>query len=722
MAERIYLNKFYLIQRLNEKYRFTPEDYDYKQVNEIIYNEKSHFVATFKENLIVDDCSEFLKRFYMRKECLDRLPKITSFYEAYTKIFPNYTAIKESKFLYQNIRKKQMLINKENNDADGETLKAEVDEPVFNSEIKASIHKIKPFISNSALENSDVSIYRIVNSIVGGRNSRMVEPYSGSKDLNLKSSSNISLLTLRNDSIDCISTPKKSSKILNFHNLKVRKKKFEMIKPKIDPKQIAQPPSHSLHPTPTPNQNQQSKINYVSLISESLKDLYGSLTSTPLNNKNKKEISGGISNAQSNSNHPQTAKASNMLNTTPFTKSTTHKNLDLKSSNHKQTQENALSNFNELTNPMFLAKLGSQEKNVIIINSDIQHNDHKGNSVKGHSKGSLSCKILDKKIICNYPNIIIPNATTVFSINNNIYTSAEPMPNDTNVKIEDGQKSFSIEKKTSHKQIKSNPKNLRLDKNFISNTEVDIVNCGQVIRSTKSHSGQAAKPNHMIPKCEIKDMVEKIIVYSTKNKVNSSHKGMFCGSTPKEKVMTPLARSKLKVPVHPNPKISTNDPNKYFTPKNKRMNINIDKAVGCTNNLTSHFLVQSRECINQIYNSEAKTTHLETSECMNFFNNSIEKNKENPNSKAGVITSSNKTNESRFSKVSPSNKIIEKFNFRSPASQISTFLNIKQSKPSENNPTQVLKSVISSKKENQNTSTSNPKFKQSNSVRIIFII
>ena len=102
------LKPAYLIGRLKDKYRFEPQDYDYKMINEIIYNDKSHFVALFKEYLILDDNSEFLKRFYSKQECQERVPKITSFYESYTKIFANYTAIKESKFLYENIRKKQI--------------------------------------------------------------------------------------------------------------------------------------------------------------------------------------------------------------------------------------------------------------------------------------------------------------------------------------------------------------------------------------------------------------------------------------------------------------------------------------------------------------------------------------------------------------------------------------------------------------------------------------
>ena len=38
--------------------------HDVKMINDIIYNEKTHYVELFKENLIYEDINEFLKRFY----------------------------------------------------------------------------------------------------------------------------------------------------------------------------------------------------------------------------------------------------------------------------------------------------------------------------------------------------------------------------------------------------------------------------------------------------------------------------------------------------------------------------------------------------------------------------------------------------------------------------------------------------------------------------------
>lgn len=66
---------------LNQKYGTTIESYNVKIINEVIYNEYSRIVAVFKDFLIFDDVSEFLKRSYTVPESLLRLPKMFEFYE-----------------------------------------------------------------------------------------------------------------------------------------------------------------------------------------------------------------------------------------------------------------------------------------------------------------------------------------------------------------------------------------------------------------------------------------------------------------------------------------------------------------------------------------------------------------------------------------------------------------------------------------------------------------
>ena len=88
-----------------------PLNYNINIIDNIIYNEKSHIVAKFKDRLIIDDTGEFLKRYYKKKESEIRLPKFYEYYDLYSKIFPNYTTFYEGKYLYQNIQRKQRMID-----------------------------------------------------------------------------------------------------------------------------------------------------------------------------------------------------------------------------------------------------------------------------------------------------------------------------------------------------------------------------------------------------------------------------------------------------------------------------------------------------------------------------------------------------------------------------------------------------------------------------------
>lgn len=44
----------------------SQEYYNSKVSSDIMYNEQRHIVSVFKEYLIYDDFSEYLKRFYLR--------------------------------------------------------------------------------------------------------------------------------------------------------------------------------------------------------------------------------------------------------------------------------------------------------------------------------------------------------------------------------------------------------------------------------------------------------------------------------------------------------------------------------------------------------------------------------------------------------------------------------------------------------------------------------
>ena len=86
----------------------SKEYYNTKIINDIIYNEQTNIVSVFKDYLIFDDVSEFLKRYYKKNESISRLPKVITFYDTYSKVFPNYVCLPESKYMFKNIERKQL--------------------------------------------------------------------------------------------------------------------------------------------------------------------------------------------------------------------------------------------------------------------------------------------------------------------------------------------------------------------------------------------------------------------------------------------------------------------------------------------------------------------------------------------------------------------------------------------------------------------------------------
>lgn len=151
--------------------KYTSEEYDQNQIqiNYLVFNEKCRVVAIFKDYLVLDDTTEFLRRFYNRKESAKKLNVIFNFYSTYSKIFPNYMILPESEYLYKNIRKKQKMIDafneiKKEEEENKKRLeigininkdKIQVKNIVFSKEIEESINKYQPSCSISIYQNFD---------------------------------------------------------------------------------------------------------------------------------------------------------------------------------------------------------------------------------------------------------------------------------------------------------------------------------------------------------------------------------------------------------------------------------------------------------------------------------------------------------------------------------------------------------------------------------------
>ena len=157
-------------QNLSKKYQQLSQKYNSNIIDNIIYNERSHIVALFKDRLIQDDNGEFLKRYYQLNEAIIRLPKFFEYYNLYSKIFPNYTSLEEGKYFYQNIQKKQKMIDiQEKNNI--EKLEKENSKIFVNENI----------IINNNNQNKDIKekdyVFStdVINSILNGTNMEFID-------------------------------------------------------------------------------------------------------------------------------------------------------------------------------------------------------------------------------------------------------------------------------------------------------------------------------------------------------------------------------------------------------------------------------------------------------------------------------------------------------------------------------------------------------------------
>ena len=160
------LNKTKLIlKKLANKYKRGPEFYYKKIISDIIDNEPSHLVASFKEYLIYGDFSEFLKGYFNLNEIIKFLPLIFEYYHSSTVIYPNYVTFEEKKYIYKNIKKKQKIINIQQE-------QEELDEKINKKKLEKEKQKNNDIISYESdnTNKSDILTPHVINSILNQTN------------------------------------------------------------------------------------------------------------------------------------------------------------------------------------------------------------------------------------------------------------------------------------------------------------------------------------------------------------------------------------------------------------------------------------------------------------------------------------------------------------------------------------------------------------------------
>ena len=176
--------------KLYNKY-YLENIYDLYSINNILYNNKSLIVAKFKDFLLYEDSSEFLKRFYRLEEIGPRLKKLYNYFHKYMLIQPNYCLLNESKFLISNIFRKQIIMDKErkkkhkqkliNNREKEDKLYSEQDEKFFNNTLY-----------NEILNQSE----SFMNTLFGIDNKNIMEENFLEKDNNIEINEILRLIKL----------------------------------------------------------------------------------------------------------------------------------------------------------------------------------------------------------------------------------------------------------------------------------------------------------------------------------------------------------------------------------------------------------------------------------------------------------------------------------------------------------------------------------------------
>ena len=166
---------------LHLKYKTSERIFSRNIIDNIIFNERSHFVTNYKEFLIFEDVYEFLKRYYTNEESNIRLKKFINYYSKYSFLFPNYSPLSEAVIIYKNINLKQKVIDDMHNSNKGKYIKDYnnkneneiLDDKIFNSKVYDSIINNsenclsifsydKEIISN---ENKDDEITELINFV-----------------------------------------------------------------------------------------------------------------------------------------------------------------------------------------------------------------------------------------------------------------------------------------------------------------------------------------------------------------------------------------------------------------------------------------------------------------------------------------------------------------------------------------------------------------------------
>ena len=189
----------YIMRKILRTHDTTIKKYNILNINAIIFDQKNHKVATFKNYLIWDETSEFFKRYYKLYESVDRIPKISEYYEEYTLFAPVYFGLDSLILIIMNkwTKKKkkylEYLEDKEDEDSKSK-IKRKDFKPLLNCELfNEKTLEQKSMMSNYTKSKTtlDLSKYDFYNDNLNYKNFDEVNDKNLLKEFKQESSSPI---------------------------------------------------------------------------------------------------------------------------------------------------------------------------------------------------------------------------------------------------------------------------------------------------------------------------------------------------------------------------------------------------------------------------------------------------------------------------------------------------------------------------------------------------
>ena len=301
----------YLKSKLYQKYLITKNKNNIFLIDRIVFNEKCHLVTAFKEFLIYEDDFEFLNKFYHLKASFTKLKKYVEYYTKYSIIFPNYSILSESKYIYKTIHNKQKMIkkwqHKEEKTIKNKTVIAKKEE-----NNKSDDEDNNKFIFNS----------KIYNSILKSSENECISIFDISKNENKDKDNNDNIsISLINDIIRNIDNNEKENKAI---------KNFKL--------------------------NYEYNIKPINIIKK-LKNIKKGNTSNTTNNNTNNSLNTNKSTLKNNNSIIENNKAI-------YQSSIINIKKTLKDNNFKKFKSNVLNNVTKLNN--YPLSLASSKKNSIL--------------------------------------------------------------------------------------------------------------------------------------------------------------------------------------------------------------------------------------------------------------------------------------------------------------------------------------------------------------------